>query len=66
MSEIQNLVRSYYKFAWRLDTSSYVVDLLYNDKYLYNNITNMSNWGHNWDNMPDKIIGLRAIFSLYY
>ncbi len=46
MSEIQNLVRSHYAFCRRPDTSTYVMDLLYKDKYLCDNIENVDNLGH--------------------
>ncbi len=46
MSEIRNLVGSHYAFCRRPDTSTYVTDLLYKDKYLYDNIENVGNLGH--------------------
>ncbi len=46
MSEIRNLVGSHYAFCWRPDTSAYVTDLLYKDKYLCDDIENVGNLGH--------------------
>lgn len=43
MTNIQILVNAYYAFYRLLKTSSYVVDLLYKDKYLYNDIFNINN-----------------------
>ncbi len=45
-SEIQNLVGPHYVFCQRPDTSAYFMDILYNDKYLYNDIKNLGNLGH--------------------
>ncbi len=64
MSEIRNLVRSHYTFFWQQDTSAYVTDLLYKDKYLCDDIENVSNLGHDRE-MFDKTTGLRVIFSPY-
>ncbi len=46
MSEIRNLVGSHYAFCRRPDTSAYVTDLLYKDKYLCDDIENVGNLGH--------------------
>lgn len=43
MSEIQNLVRLYYKFYQRLDISTNIVELLYKNKDFYDDIENMGN-----------------------
>ncbi len=45
MSEIRNLVGSHYAFCRRPDTSAYITDLLYKDKYLYDDIENVGNLG---------------------
>ena len=41
MSEIRNFVELHYAFYWRPDTAAYVTDLLYKNKYLYDN---MAKW----------------------
>ncbi len=46
MSEIRNLVGSHYAFCQRPDTSAYVTDLLYKDKYFYDDIENVGNLGY--------------------
>ena len=46
MSEIRNLVRLHYAFCWRPNISAYIIYLLYNDKYLCDNIENIGNLGH--------------------
>ncbi len=46
MSKIPNLVGSHYVFCWRLDTSAYVIDLLYKNKHLCDNIKNVGNLDH--------------------
>lgn len=66
MSEIWNLIGLYYTFYKQLDISSYVMNLLYNNKSLYNNIRNISNWDYSWDNISDKTISPMTIFSFYY
>lgn len=43
ITDIWTLVGVYYAFGKRLDTSSYVADLLYKDKFLCDDIENMSN-----------------------
>lgn len=40
-TNIQTLVGAYYAFCGRPNTSSYVVDLLYKDKFLCNDIKNV-------------------------
>ncbi len=47
MSEIRNLVRSHYVFCCQPDISAYVIDLLYKNKYLCDDIENVGNLGHN-------------------
>ena len=42
--------------------SAYVMDLLYKDKYLCDDIENVGNLGHGWENVSNKTIDLRAIF----
>lgn len=66
MTKIQTFVRPYYIFCQRSDISTYIIDLLDKNKYLCDNIEKVSNWSHSWNNMSDKIIGLRIIFSPYY
>ena len=44
--------------------TTYVIDLLYKDNYLCDNIKNMNNLCHGWENVSDKTTDLRAIFSL--
>ncbi len=46
MSEIRNLVGSHYVFFRQPYTSAYVMDLLYKDKYLCDDIENVGNLGH--------------------
>ncbi len=46
MSEIQNLFGSHYAFCWQPDMSAYITDLLYKNKYLCDDIENVSNLGH--------------------
>ena len=46
ISKIRNLVGLYYAFYWRPDTLAYIMDLLYQNKYLCDNIENMGNSGH--------------------
>ena len=43
MTDIQTLVDAYYVFYRRPDTSSYIADSPYKDKFLYDNIENVSN-----------------------
>ena len=43
MTDIQILVGVYHSFCKRPDTSSYIANLLYKDKFLCNNIENVSN-----------------------
>ncbi len=43
MTNIRTLVGAHYAFCRRLDTSSYVADLLYKDKFLCDDIENVSN-----------------------
>lgn len=66
ISKIRNLVRLYYAFYQQLDISTYITDLLSKNRYRVNDIENMSNWGYGCDNVSDKTIGLKAIFSSYY
>ncbi len=46
MSKIRNLVGLHYAFCWRPDTSAYIIDLLYKNKYLCNDIENVGNLSH--------------------
>ena len=46
ISENRNLVGLYYAFCWQLDISAYFMNLLYKNKYLYDNIKNMNNLGY--------------------
>ena len=43
MTDIRTLVGAHYAFCRRTDTSSYVANLLYKDKFLCDNIENVSN-----------------------
>ena len=43
ITDIRTLVDTHYTFCKRLNTSSYVTDLLYKDKFLCNNIEIVSN-----------------------
>ena len=43
MTDIQTLVGAHYTFCKRPDISSYVADLLYKDKFLCDDIENVSN-----------------------
>ncbi len=43
MTNIRTLVGAHYAFCRRPDTSSYVMDLLYKDKFLFEDIENVSN-----------------------
>ena len=43
MIDLQTLVGAYYAFCKWPDISSYVADLLYKNKFLYDNIENVSN-----------------------
>lgn len=43
ISDIQNLVRAHYAFCWQPNTANYIVELLYKNKFLCNNIENISN-----------------------
>ncbi len=45
MSEIRNLVGSHYAFCRQPDTSAYVTDLLYKEKYFCDDIENVGNLG---------------------
>ncbi len=55
MSEIRNLVGLHYAFCRQPDTSAYVTDLLYKDKYLCDNIENVGNSGHGWEMCLTKL-----------
>lgn len=46
MSTIQNLVRLHYVFYPRSDISADIIDLLYKNEYLRDNIENVSNQNH--------------------
>ena len=65
ISKIQNLFGLHHAFCLWLDTSAYVMDLLYKNKYFCDNIKSVDNLSHGWKNVSDKTIGLRAIFSPY-
>ncbi len=43
MTDIRTLIGAYYAFCRRPDTSSYVADLLYKDKFFCDEIENVSN-----------------------
>ena len=43
MTDIQTLVGAYYAFCRRPDISTYITDLLYIDKFLYDDIENVNN-----------------------
>ena len=43
MTDIWTLVNAHYAFYRWTDTSSYIMNLLYKDKFLCDNIENMSN-----------------------
>lgn len=46
MTEIRTLVGAHYAFCRRPDTSDYVAELLENDKFLCDDIENVSNERH--------------------
>ena len=48
MTEIQILVGAHYPFCRRPDTSGYVAELLENDKFLCDDIENVSNERHHY------------------
>ncbi len=43
MTDIRTLIGAHYTFCRRPDTSSYAADLLYKDKFLYDEIENVGN-----------------------
>lgn len=63
ITDIQTLVESHYAFRKQSNTSTYIVDLLDKDRYFYDDIENIGNWGHVWDNISNNTTGPRAIFA---
>lgn len=43
ITDIQTLVSIYYTFYRQADTLNYIMNLLYENKFFYNNIKNVSN-----------------------
>lgn len=66
MTEIWTFIKLYYIFSQCSDISTYVTDRLNKDNNLCDNIENVDNWGHDWDNVSDKTISPRVIFRPYY
>ncbi len=55
MSKIRNLIELHYAFYWRPNTSAYITDLLYKNKYLCDDIENLGNLGHDWEMCLTKL-----------
>lgn len=57
------MVGLYYTFCQQMETFAHVMDLLYKEEFICDNIKNVDNQGYGGENVSDKTTGFKAILS---